>query len=133
MAWTTPRDLKAQLARLWERGELLRDAVTGNARFPLRLTCKGPGSADITERFESVRVWVAELAQAAPLRVEWQEVRHRVQGLQRLPSSVWIDSLADALAWLGKGREWDRFAAQVAMSRAALAGQKAASGSGAGG
>lgn len=117
MAWTTPKDLKAQLARLWERGELLRDAVTGNARFPLRLTCKGPGSADITNRFEAVRGWAAELAHAAPLRVEWQEVRHRVQGLQHLPSSAWIDSLADALSWLGKRRDWDRFVAQVALAR----------------
>ena len=117
MSWTTPKDLKAQLARLWERGELLRDAVTGNARFPLRLTCRGPGSADITDRFESVRSWVTELAHAAPLRLQWQEVRHRVHGLQRLPSSVWIDSQAEALAWLGKRREWDRFTALVAMTR----------------
>lgn len=120
MAWTTPRDLKAQLARGWERGELLRDAVTGNARFPLRLSCKGPGSADITNRFEAVRAWAAELTQAAhaaPLRIEWQELRHRVQGPQRLPSGVWIDTLADALSWLGRQREWDRFAAQVAMTR----------------
>lgn len=117
MSWTAPRDLKTQLARLWERGEFLRDAVTGNARFPLRLTCKGPASADITDRFESVCSWATELANAAPLRVEWQEVRHRVQGLQSLPSSVWIDSLADALSWLGKRREWDRFTAQVALTR----------------
>jgi len=119
MAWTTPRDLKAQLERLWERGELLRDAVTGNARFPLRLSCKGPESADIANRFEAVRAWVADLAHAAPLRIEWQEVRHRIQGPQRLPSSVWIDALADALSWLGRRREWDRFAAQVAMTKAA--------------
>ncbi|AYH44302.1 Wadjet anti-phage system protein JetD domain-containing protein [Azoarcus sp. DN11] len=117
MAWTTPADLKGQLARLWERGELLRKAVTGNVRFPLRLACKGPGSADITDRFEAVRKWATELANTAPLRLEWREVRHRVQGLQRLPSSIWIDSLTDALAWLDRRREWDRFAAQVAMTR----------------
>lgn len=62
-----------------------------------------------------MRAWATELANAAPLRVEWQEVRHRVQGLQRLPSSVWIDSVGDVLSWLGKRREWDRFTAQVAM------------------
>jgi hypothetical protein len=33
---------------------LLRDAVTGNARFPLRLALKVPGSADITDRFDAV-------------------------------------------------------------------------------
>ncbi len=117
MSWTSPQDVKAQLARLWERGELLRDVVTRNARFPLRLTLKTPGSADITDRFELVRAWSAELAAAAPLRLEWQEVRHRVQGVQRLPASAWIDSVEDALAWLGRRREWDRFTAQVAATR----------------
>ena len=43
MTWTGPKELKAQLVRLWERGELLREAVPGNSRFPLRLTLKPPG------------------------------------------------------------------------------------------
>jgi hypothetical protein len=117
VTWTGAKDLKVQLARLWQRGELLRDVVTGNARFPLRLVLKAPGSADITDRFDSVRAWAAELAAAAPLRLEWQVVRHRVQGAQRLPASVWADSLVDVLTWLGKRREWDRFSAQVATTR----------------
>lgn len=117
MTWTTPKDLKAQLARLWDRGELLRDAVNDSARFPLRLTIKGPGSADLSDRFEAVRAWTRELTDSAPLRVEWQQVRHRVQGLQRLPSSVWIDSMADALTWLGRRREWDRFVALIVMTQ----------------
>lgn len=117
MTWTTPKDLKAQLARLWDRGELLRDAVNDSARFPLRLSITCPGSADISDRFEAVRAWTKELTDSALIRVEWQQVRHRVQGLQRLPSSVWIDSMADALAWLGRRREWDRFVALIAMTR----------------
>ncbi|MGB9670369.1 MAG: DUF3322 domain-containing protein [Halothiobacillaceae bacterium] len=117
MTWTTPKALKAQLARLWERGELLRDTVTGNTRFPLRLPIKGPTSADITERFDAVRTWAAEWAHTRPLRLEWQTIRHRVQGWQELPSSVWIDSMDDALGWLGKRREWDRFSSLVEMTR----------------
>lgn len=117
MRWTTSKELKAQLARLWERGELLRDAVTGNTRFPLRLSIKGPSSNDITERFDAVRAWAAELAHARPLRLEWQEIRHRVQGVQKLPSAGWIDSMEDALLWLGKHRDWDRFSSLVEMTR----------------
>ena len=101
MNWSTPKDLKAQLARLWERGELLRDQFSEEARFPLRLSVKGPSSAEITDRFEAVRNWAATLATTPPLRVEWQEVRHRVHGLQRLPACVWIDSAVEALGWLG--------------------------------
>ena len=120
MTWTDPRDVKAQLARLWERGELLRDAVTGQSRFPLRLALKAPNSADITERFDEVRAWAAELAALDSVRVEWRELRHRVQGAQRLPSCVWVESIESALTWLGKGREWDRFTDQVAATRRAL-------------
>jgi hypothetical protein len=117
VSWTGPKELKAQMARLWERGELLRDAVSGRARFPLQLSLRSPASADLTDRFEQVRNWVQALSAARHLRIEWQEVRHRVQGAQRLPRSVWIDSLDDALMLLGKRSEWDRFAALVAMTR----------------
>jgi hypothetical protein len=115
--WTTPEDLKAQLARLWKRGELLRDAVHGNTRFPLPLAIRRPGSTDITDRFEAVRAWASELVNGFPFRLEWQEVRHRVQGSQRLPAGAWIDSAEDALNWLGKRRDWDRFSALVETSR----------------
>jgi hypothetical protein len=109
--------LKAQLVRLWEHGELLRDVVAGNERFPLRLTLKAPNSADITDRFDLVRAWAGELATVAALHLEWQDVRHRVQGAQRLPASAWVNSLEGALTWLGKRREWDRFTALVSETR----------------
>lgn len=117
VTWTDPQELKAQLARLWQRGELLRDAVSGNTRFPLRLTLKAPASADITDRFDAVRAWAAALAATDSVRIEWQEVRHRVQGAQKLPASAWIETLEDALTWLGKRREWDRFTAQLSATR----------------
>lgn len=119
MTWTGPKELKTQLARLWERGELLRDAVTSNVRFPLRLSLKSPNSADITDRFNEVRAWAAELAATASVRVEWQEVRHRVQGAQKLPACVWVETLEDALTWLGKRREWDHFSTQISATRQA--------------
>jgi len=120
VTWTGPKALKAQLARLWERGDLLRDAVTGHACFPLRLSLKSPGSADITDRFDEVRAWAAELAATDSIRVEWQELRHRVQGTQELPASVWIDTVEHALTWLGKRRERERFSALVSATRQTL-------------
>jgi len=117
--WTGPKELKAQLARLWDHGELLRDAVTGNVRFPLRMSLKSPNSADITDRFQEVRDWAAELAATNSVRVEWQELRHRVQGAQKLPACVWGETLEDALTWVGKRKDWDRFSAQVSTTRQA--------------
>lgn len=117
MTWTGPKELKAQLARLWDRGELLRDAVTGNVRFPLRMSLKSPNSTDITDRFHEVRDWAAELAETNSVRVEWHELRHRVQGAQKLPACVWVETLEDALTWLGKRKDLDRFSAQVSTTR----------------
>ena len=119
MTWTGPKELKAQLARLWERGEFLRDITNGHQRFPLRLPLKGPTTADITERFHAVRAWARELAALNSVRIEWHEVAHRVQGAQRLPASAWIENIDDALAWLGKRKEWQRFAAQASTTRRA--------------
>lgn len=117
MTWTGPKELQAQLTRLWERGELQRDAVTGNARFPLRLSLRLPNSADITDRFDEVRTWAAKLAATNWVRVEWQELRHRIQGTQKLPASAWIDTRETALAWIGRRHDWDNFLEQVSATR----------------
>ena len=117
MTWTGPKELKARLTRLWDRGELLRDEVTGNVRFPLRMSLKSPTSADLTDRFNEVREWAAELAVTSSVSVEWQELRHRVQGAQKLPVCVWVNTLDDALTWLGKRKDWERFSVQVSTTR----------------
>lgn len=117
MIWTGSKELKAQLARQWEQGELLRIAVTGNVGFPLRMALKTPNSAEITDRFNEVREWVADLVATNSIRLEWQEIRHRVQGAQKLPVCVWIETLEDALIWLGKRKDWERFATQVSTTR----------------
>ena len=114
MTWTGPEQLKAQLTRLWQRGELLRGAVTGKTHFPLRLTLKVPSSCDITDRFDAVRAWAAELAALTLVRLEWRALRHRVQGSQNLPVRAWVDTLDDALNWLDKQRDWQHYAALVA-------------------
>lgn len=118
MNWTTPRDLKAQLSRLWDRGELLRPLVTCEAMFPLRLVLKGPGSSELTDRFEAVRAWAADLATMPHIRVEWREIRHRVHGLQRLPAQAWVDTLNGALALLGRRHEGELLSRMVKQARA---------------
>ncbi|QJD31256.1 hypothetical protein GNH96_00345 [Methylococcus geothermalis] len=111
MSWTTPADLRAQVQRLWDRGDLLRAAVTDALAWPLRLSLKAPTAADLSNRFEAVRDWVGLIQETPQVRIEWREWNHRVQGLQRLPAAVWIDSLQDALAFIGKARPAQRFAA----------------------
>lgn len=102
MSWTTPADLRAQVQRLWDRGDLLRAAVTDAGPRPLRLNLKAPLASDLSDRFEAVRDWVRAIAGTPQVRIEWREWNHRVQGVQRLPAAVWLDTQQDALAFVGK-------------------------------
>ena len=55
MSWTTPADVRAQLQRLWERGDLLRAVVSDDSSWPLRLSMRAPSAADLSDRFDAVR------------------------------------------------------------------------------
>lgn len=118
MSWSTPADLKAQLTRLWERGELARLCLLEDSPRPIRLVLKGPSSAELSDRFEAARHWAVALAAMPHIRIEWREVRHRVQGLQRLPDQAWLDTPDDVLALLGKRRDAERLMQVVSSTRA---------------
>lgn len=109
MSWTTPADLRAQVQRLWDRGELLRAAVPGFMPWPVRLALKAPSAADLSDRFDAVREWVRTIAAMPHVRIDWRDWNHRVQGAQRLPAAVWLDTLPAALALLGRTRQAERF------------------------
>ncbi len=142
MSWTQPADLRAQLLKLWSRGDLLaslvlrqpesagllaseerrhqmRDAtlVSGESLFPLRLTLKSPTSGEMSERFDEVRQWISALRAADGYRVTLREFRHRVFGANSVPHEVWVDSLDTALGLIGKRRDAARFAALVEITR----------------
>jgi hypothetical protein len=126
--WTTPADLRAQVQKLWDKGELLRPLVHGESMPVRRLRLVGPTSTDLTERFDAVRAWMADLRQmtvspgmASPkagYRITLREFRHRVLGQSAVPEEVWLDTLDDALALIGKTKEARRFASLVALTRA---------------
>lgn len=116
MTWTTQADVRAQVQRLWDRGELLRASVSDVFVWPLRLSLRGPASGDLSDRFEAVRDWAKSVVEIAHVRLEWREWSHRVQGRQRLPSAIFVDSLADALAMIGKASATERFRALWQMT-----------------
>jgi len=118
MTWTTPADFKTQVQKLWDRGLLLASMIEGESLFPRRLTLKGPGSRELSERFPEVRDWIAQLSAAAgPYRIEWRRVNHRVLGNNEIPAEIWIDQLSDALGLIGKRRMAEQFAALVKLTR----------------
>ncbi len=117
MSWTGGAELKAQLQKLWDKGELLASLVTGEPLFPRRLTLTLPTSAQMTDHFDQVRTWISELRALPWCRVEMHRFRHRQLGANAVPEAVWIDTAADALAFMGKQRVAARFTALVEMTR----------------
>lgn len=124
MSWTRISDLRAQVQKLWDKGELLGATLPGNAlKFPLRLRLSGPTSTELTERFDEVRAWMTELqpsgasASKLPYRILLREFRHRVLGSSAVPSEVWLDSLADAFAFINRQKVAKRFAALVQLTQ----------------
>ena len=117
--WTTLAALREQVRRRWEKGELLAELVVPSQLFPLRLALRAPASSDLSERFDAVREWAADLQQGAGAgyRLVMREVRHRVIGQNRLPGEAWVDTLDDALRLIGKAREARAFGAMSATTR----------------
>ncbi|MFZ4580473.1 MAG: DUF3322 domain-containing protein, partial [Myxococcota bacterium] len=117
MKWTRPADIRAQVQRLWDRGDILAATVAGTSLFPCRLVLKTPTSTEISNGFDDVRSWIGELRGIRFCRLESREVRHRVFGTNALPHEIWIDSLDDALALIGKRRDAARFSVLVDATR----------------
>lgn len=117
MSWTRPVDLRAQIEKLWDRGELLSSLVTGESLFPRRLTFKGPTSAEMADHFDEVRAWIGELRAMPHCRVEMREFKHRVFGANAIPAEAWMDSLDAAVALTAKRREVSRFAGLLETTR----------------
>ncbi len=102
---------------------MLRPCVQSEAVPPRRLRLVGPTSTELTDRFDDVRAWMADLRQAglasgAPrYRIVLREFRHRVLGTNAVPDEVWLDTLDDALALIGKQKDAKRFASLVQLTR----------------
>jgi hypothetical protein len=117
MSWTRPADLRVQVQKLWDRGELLSGLVTGESPFPRRLALKGPTSSEMAERFDEVRAWIVELREMRHCRVAMREFKHRVFGSNAIPQEVWIDSFDDAIALIGRRREVAHFVGLLDVTR----------------
>ncbi|MDO8440091.1 MAG: DUF2220 family protein [Polaromonas sp.] len=123
MSWTSAADLRAQVQKLWDKGDLLRLCLPGDAMLPRRLRLVGPTSTELTERFDEVRAWMTDLRQAGPAgsapryRIVLRAFRHRVLGSNAVPDEVWLDTLDDALALIGKQKDAKRFVGLVQLTR----------------
>jgi len=136
MNWSTPAELREQVLKLWNRGDILADFIVSHAApaqeerdstigladeatfnsqaatqtrlFPRRLKLRKPASRDLSEHFDAVRNWIRNLNTLPHCRIETRTVKHPVLGENTLPHTVWVDSLDDAIALIGKTRDIKR-------------------------
>lgn len=110
MRWTSPTDLRKQVQKLWDKGVLLRELIGQESEFPLRLKLKKPSSNELVDSFPDIRDWITELrSNEGQYRIVWRTLNHRVLGENDLPDQLWIDTLDDALAFIGKKTQAQRF------------------------
>lgn len=116
MHWTTSAEIKQQVRKLWDSGKILSSMAAGKALFPRRLVLKGPDSRDLSNEFAAVRDWITALRQdeAHGYRIVWRDMKNRVIGQNRIPYELWVDSLENALAMIGKCADASRFSTLLA-------------------
>ena len=117
MNWTTAANLSVQVHKMWDKGLLLAELAGSPSVFPKRLRLKRPTTTELAEHFTDVRDWISRLDRDAKhYRVVWRSINHRLLGANAVPNEIWLDSLADALRWLGKSRDAERFSGLVTLT-----------------
>lgn len=112
MNWTKPADIRAELEKRWQRGQVLAETLADTGLFPLRLPLKAPTSAQLSADFAAARAWVESWQNADDryFRLEWRDIQHKQLGRNRLPAAVIFDTPADAAAYLKRPKELACFA-----------------------
>ena len=114
-AWGTPGDIRSQLQRKWNSGQILSAMITGDPVFPLRIPLKHPTAEATGNQFDEVRQWIAALSShckgetGSGFGLEWRETSHRQLGKNRLPVAAIIETEQDALALIGKQKQAEQF------------------------
>lgn len=117
MSWTTPDALVEQVLKIWDRGDILRARLGGDALFPLELRLKRPSPREVAERFGEVQDWARALAAESRdvrgfgFELKYETLRNRVQGVNDLPVAATVPTESDALRLIRKLADTDRFKA----------------------
>jgi hypothetical protein len=113
--WSTPDDVRAAVQRLWDQGRILAARLNDEPLFPLEISLRAPGVADMGEQFGAVRDWVARLhagskaTRGLGYMLRARDINHRQLGRQQVPAAACFDTAEDALRLIGRGADARRF------------------------
>lgn len=99
MSWTSSKDLKAKLLKLWESGKLLRSEQQPETLFPLSVKLKGPTSGELSSRFAEVSNWIAGWKKES-LQLVWHHTQHRIIGANEVPTHARFSNLDEVCRFL---------------------------------
>jgi hypothetical protein len=111
-----PKEIRAKVLRYWNSGRVLRAWLGQDELFPLAIPVGRPDAGRLLQEFPRVGSWKQSVESGGKChtgrgyRIEYREVNHRQMGRQRLPQRVVFDEPPDLIEYLGKQREFQRFA-----------------------
>lgn len=113
--WSDPQWIREELRRKWESGRILRALLMEDDLFPLRLPLKRPKSNEVNENFAEISRWIKRLRDQSRQGIGFgyelieKEMVHRQSGRNLLPTHAVVPTVRDALRFLKKEREADKF------------------------
>jgi len=109
-AWTSAKDLRIRLQKLWDRGRLLSARLTAEPLFPLRIPLKYPAPRELGEGYGAVKDWIDGLVrQGKTYELEWREINHRQLGRNQLPVAAVFQQPVDAFNFIGRQKQVEDF------------------------
>lgn len=109
--WTEFKDIKANIERKWQKGDLLRSLLDEGSTFPYKIKLKGPSSSEAGLNFDKLICWVDNLKAKEKSRLGYgyeiveKVVNFRLVGKNTVPTHVVIGDVEDALRLINKVRE----------------------------
>jgi len=106
--WSTIKQVKSALVKKWDSGIFLRDCLEPAGLFPFRIPLRGPGSNELSDKYDQAREWVRQFPETDTtqlFQIEYRQVNNRIIGQNELPVAVVFDSRENLLRFIGKGAD----------------------------
>lgn len=100
--WTTKEIVKAKVQKWWDTGEVLACVGRNDQISSREIPVRAPTSQQISESFDDVRNWIADIKSLPDCRIIEEDRGHRLFGKNRFPYAIVFDTVDDIARFLKK-------------------------------